>query len=240
MEHPVSATPASSGGDRREFLTQVAVAAAAITASACTAPVAAAGLASPTSGTSRAAPFDDTWTRRVAAARHKAVFDAPEVADGLALTHATFYMQGYREQHDVGGSDVVPVVVLRHFGTIVALNDSIWEKFALGERYKIKDPRTGKDALRNPFLNVVKDEKGAFVSPEASLEGLIASGAVLLACNKAAMRFAGMMANTFKRDAEEVRAEFRAGVVPGVQLQPSGIYATLRAQDMGASFIKST
>ena len=54
------------------------------------------------------------------------------------------------------------------------------------------------------------------------------------------MRIAGTMANTFKRDVEEVRAEFRAGVIPGVQLQPSGIYATLRAQDMGAAFIKST
>lgn len=236
----MSSTPASAGGDRREFLTHVAVAAAAMATTACAAPVAAAGLASPTSGASRSAPFDDTWTRRVAAARHKAVFDSPEVGDGLALTHATFYMQGYREQHNLGGSDVVPVVVLRHFGTVVALNDSIWEKYALGERYKIKDPATGKDALRNPFLRVGKDEKNAFVSPEASVEGLVASGAVLLACNKAAMRFAGMMAEKFKRDVEEVRAEFRAGVIPGVQLQPSGIYATMRAQDMGASFIKST
>lgn len=235
----MSSSPTSSGGDRREFLTTVAVAAVSIAGTACAAPVAAASFASPT-GASRAAPFDDTWTRRVTAAKHKAVFDSPEVGDGLALTHATFYQQGYREQHDLGPRDVVPVVVLRHFATIVALNDAIWEKFALGERYKIKDPRTGKDALRNPFLRVEKDERNALVSPEASLEGLIASGAVLLACNKAAMRFAGMMATTFKRDAEEVRAEFRAGVVPGVQLQPSGIYATLRAQDMGASFIKST
>jgi hypothetical protein len=78
------------------------------------------------------------------------------------------------------------------------------------------------------------------VSPEASLEGLIASGAVLLACNKAAMRYAGQMAQKFNRDVEEVRAEIRANIVPGVMLQPSGIYATLRAQDVGCAFLKST
>ena len=63
---------------------------------------------------------------------------------------------------------------------------------------------------------------------------------VLLACNKAAMRLANQLAQKLNRNADEVRAEFRAGVVPGVLLQPSGIYATLRAQDVGCAFIKST
>jgi hypothetical protein len=130
--------------------------------------------------------------------------------------------------------------VLRHAGTVIAMNDFLWEKYALGERAKVKDPITGKDALRNPFLHVSKDDKDPLVSPEASLEGLIASGAVLLVCNKAAMRYAGQMAQKFNRDPEEVRAEIRANIVPGVMLQPSGIYATLRAQDAGCAFIKST
>ena len=146
----------------------------------------------------------------------------------------------YWEQFGIGDADVVPVVILRHQGTIIALNDAMWEKYTLGERYKVKDPATGKDALRNPFIHVDKEDTKALVSPEASLEGLRASGAVLLACNKAAMRFAGQMATKFNRDAEEVKAEIRANVVPGVMLQPSGIYAVLRAQDVGCAFIKST
>lgn len=226
---------------RREFLAHVATAAAVLAGTACTTPLGAAGLKSASSGgASRTAPFDDNWTRRVTAAKHKAVFDSPAVDDGLALTHATFFMQGYREQLGAGGDDVVPVVVLRHAGTVIAMNDFLWEKYALGERAKVKDPITGKDALRNPFLHVSKDDKDPLVSPEASLEGLIASGAVLLVCNKAAMRYAGQMAQKFNRDPEEVRAEIRANIVPGVMLQPSGIYATLRAQDAGCAFIKST
>jgi hypothetical protein len=226
---------------RREFLAHVATAAAVMAGTACAAPLSAAGLqAASSGGAPRTPPFDDNWTRRVTAAKHKAVFDSPGIDDGLALSHATFFMQGYREQLGIGGADVVPVVVLRHFGTVIAMNDLLWEKYALGERMKVKDPITGKDAVRNPFLHVSKDDKDPLVSPEASLEGLVASGAVLLACNKAAMRYAGQMAQKFNRDPEEVRAEVRAGIVPGVMLQPSGIYATLRAQDAGCAFIKST
>ena len=240
MEYAVSA-PKHPSSDRREFIAHVVTAAAVMAGTACAAPLAAASLqGSSSSASARSTSFDDSWTRRVSAAKHKAVFDSPGIDDGLALTHATFFMQGFREQLGVGDADVVPVVVFRHFGTVIALNDALWEKYALGERYKVKDPSTGKDALRNPFFHVTKDDKDAFVSPEASLEGLLASGAVLLACNKAAMKYAGQIAQKTNRDPEEVRAEVRAGIVPGVLLQPSGIYAVLRAQDVGCSFLKST
>ncbi|MEP6992263.1 MAG: hypothetical protein ABJA80_15125 [bacterium] len=226
--------------DRREFLTHVATAAVVVAGSACAAPLSAAAQQVGGPRVVRGAPFDDTWTQRVIAAKHRAVMDSPGIDDGLALQHATFFMQGFREQLDVGGADVVPVVVLRHMGTVIAMGDSLWEKYALGERVNLKDPATGKPALRNPFVRVAKGDKDALVTPDASIEALLASGAILLACNKATMRLAGQVAQKFNRDAEEMRAEFRANLVPGVLLQPSGIYATLRAQDVGCSFIKST
>ena len=228
-----------SSSHRREFLAQVATAAAVMAGTACAAPLAAASASSATRA-AKGAPFDDSWTRRVAAARHRAVMDSPGIDDGLALVHATFFMQGYREQLNVGADDVVPVVVLRHQATVMALTDAIWEKYALGERSKVKDLATGKDALRNPFLRVGADEKNPLVPADASLEALLASRVILLACNKAAMKLAGQVAQKFDRNADDVRAEFRAGIVPGVLLQPSGIYATLRAQDVGCAFIKST
>ena len=231
--------PKNPSPDRREFLTHVATA-ALVAGAACAAPLAAESLPASRSRASKGAPFDDSWTRRVAAAKHRAVLDSPGIEDGLALMHATYFIQGFREQLDVGASDILAVVVLRHQGTVIALTDSIWERYAIGERYKVKDPATGKDALRNPFLRVSKDDTNALVPPEASLEGLLASGAVLLACNKAAMRLAGQVAQKYNRNADEVRAEFRDGIVPGVLLQPSGIYATLRAQEVGCAFIKST
>jgi hypothetical protein len=32
----------------------------------------------------------------------------------------------------------------------------------------------------------------------------------------------------------------RAGLAPGVRLQPSGIYASMRAQEIGCGFLRST
>ena len=222
--------------DRREFLAQVVTAAAVVAGTGCAAPLAAAS----TGAMSSSAPFDDSWTRRVAAAKYRAVFDSPDVNEGLALLHATFYRQGYQEQFGLGPSEVIPVVVFRHMGTGMAFNDALWAKYGLGERAKVIDPVTGKDAVRNPFIRVGKDEKNAMVPADASIEALLANGAVLLVCNKAAMRLAGQVAAKFSKPVEEVRAEFRAAVVPGVQLQPSGVYAVLRAQDVGCGFLKST
>jgi hypothetical protein len=234
--------PKQHNSERREFLAHVAIAAAAIATTACAAPLAAA-TARPftaTAGTGGGAPFDDEWTRRVSAAKHRAVFDSPEVEDGLALEHATSFTLGYREQLGASGADVVPVVVLRHAGTVMAMNDLLWEKFGFGERSRTKDPLTGKDALRNPFLRVAKDEKSPIVSAAAMIESLLANGAIILACNKASMRIANQIAAKSNRDPEEVRAEVRSNIIPGVLLQPSGIYAVLRAQEAGCTFIKST
>jgi intracellular sulfur oxidation DsrE/DsrF family protein len=223
--------------DRREFLAQVVTAAAVVVASTgCAVPLAAAG----SGATSQSSPFDDGWTRRVSTAKYRAVFDSPDINEGLALLHATFYRQGYQEQFGLGPSDVIPVVVFRHVGTVMALNDALWEKYALGERSKLIDPATGKDAVRNPFIRVGKDEKNSVVPADASIEALAANGVVMLVCNKATMRLAGQVAAKFGKPVEEVRAEFKAAVVPGVLLQPSGVYAVLRAQDVGCGFLKST
>ncbi len=222
--------------DRREFITQVVTATAVLAGAGCAAPLAAASSAS----ASQLAPFDDSWTRRVAEAKQRAVFDSPGIDDGLALVHATFFRQGYQEQLGLPGSEVIPVVVFRHLSTTMGFNDALWSKYALGERSKVIDPATGKDALRNPFIRVGKDEKNGIVPADASIEALLASGAVILVCNKATMRLAGQVATKFGKPVEDVRAEFRASVVPGIQLQPSGIYAVLRAQDVGCAFIKST
>ncbi|MDB4914444.1 MAG: hypothetical protein JWM95_2088 [Gemmatimonadetes bacterium] len=219
---------------RREFLSHVATAAAVIAGSTIPASLSA------MSARHAAAPFDDSWTARVKAARHRAVFDCPAVSDGLALQHAWFFIEGFKEQLDTADGECIPVVVMRHEATVMAFNDALWEKYSIGEYRKVTDPRTKKDAVRNPFTHIDKDEKNALVTAQASFESLRAMGAVFLVCNKAAMRTAGVFAQKLGIDVETVRNDIRNGLVPGAVLQPSGIYAVLRAQDVGCTFIKST
>jgi len=190
--------------------------------------------------TPQSSPFDDTWTARVRAAAHRAVFDSPEIGDGLALGHAATFMNNYHEMFGTADADTVPVIVMRHQGTVLAAGDALWEKYEFGKRTKLQDPVTGAVTTRNPFITVGKDDPHALIDPDSTLPALRARGAVLLVCNRALTHFAAQKAREMKLNVDDVTAEFRAGLVPGAILQPSGIYALVRAQEAGCGLVRST
>jgi intracellular sulfur oxidation DsrE/DsrF family protein len=239
----VSETP------RRDFLSQLA---AAGLATAGLSAIGGAALAQPAagSGAGSAAPkFDDSWTARVRGARHKAVFDAPEVQDGLGLWQAWLFRRGYREALGPAEAEAtVPVVVIRHAATVLAIDDALWAKYKLGEMRKLNDPVTKKPAERNPFARPLPDApkpEGTLATmlegqPEPNIQGLLKEGALVLACNVALENMIGAMAKRSGQTVEAIRAETHAHLVPGVILQPSGVYAVLRAQEAGCVYLRST
>jgi hypothetical protein len=225
--------------DRRDFLSRLAAGLAVTAGVPAIAPAIAPASAEAAPAPGGAAPdFDDSWTRRLAAAKHKAVFDAAEPEEGLALRHARIYRDGYREALGVEGADVAAVVVLRHAATVLAFDDAIWAKYGVAKLRDVKDPSTQQHTAHNPFSRPHTDDErrraGEF------LEGLIASGVVVLACNLATRRLAGTMARQAGAAQDQVYAEVRGGLVPGVLLQPSGIYATARAQEVGCVHLRSS
>jgi hypothetical protein len=242
----------SAPSPRRDFLTQLAaagLATAGLSTVGCAA--GAQGLAAGAAPTAAggAPAFDDTWTARVRDARHKAVFDAPEVQDGLGLWQAWLFRRGYKEAlGDAEARAAVPVVVIRHAATLLAIDDALWAKYKLGESRKINDPVLKKPAERNPFARPLPDApkpEGNFAlmlggEPEPSVEGLVKGGAVVLACNLALNNLIGGIARRSSQPEAQVRAEVLANLVPGVILQPSGVYAVLRAQEVGCVYMRST
>jgi len=241
MPRPSVSPDDSISTPRRDFLARVATAAAVVAGSACAAPLAAAAMSGDASRTPRQSPdFDDAWTARVRAAAHRAVFDSPEIGDGLALGQATVFMNNYHDMFGTSDAETVPVIVMRHQGTLLAVGDALWAKYELGKRTKLTDPTTGAVATRNPFVQVARDDAHALIEPESTLPALRARGAVLLVCNRALTHFASQQARERKLNVDEVTAEFRAGLVPGMILQPSGIYAVVRAQEMGCGMVRST
>jgi hypothetical protein len=232
----------SDDRSRRDFLT--ALAATAATASLAGTARPAGAMPAPAQAPA-AAPFDDTWSRRVQAAKHKAVFDGPEISDGLPLLQAWIYRRGYEAMGSAPG-DIVPVVVLRHAGSVLALDDALWAKYALGAARKVDDPETKQPATRNLWSRTAPGKGSAEVAAilgagtDPTVEGVIRSGGVVLVCNLAIGRVARGIARERNLQADAVHAELRAGVVPGAIVQPSGIYATARAQEVGAVFMRST
>lgn len=227
----------SHDSSRRDFLTTLAASAATASIGSLALPAAACAATQ--------APFDDAWTARVSAAKHKAVFDGPEPGDGLPLVQSWIYRRGY-EAMGSASKDIVPVVVLRHAAAALGVDDALWAKYRIGALRKIDDPDTKKPAERNPWSRSAAGKADAdleaILGPgvDPTVEGVIRSGGVVLVCNLALGRVAAGIAKAQNLKPADVHAELRAGLVPGAIAQPSGVYAVARAQEVGAVFMRST
>lgn len=232
-------TDGSRAPTRRVFLTRAAGAAAALTVGgALPSALLAAAPAPARPGAPAAADWDMSWVERVTGA-HRQLFDSPDVNDGAALHQARMWLAGFHEVYHTADKDMSGVLVFRHTAVSMVLNDAMYGKYPIGKSVKVRDPASGKDARRNPFLksNVGENDQYALIWPDGGLDTLVARGLIVLACNMALHGMAGRTAKEAKRDAGDVYDEFKANLVPGVTLMPSGIFAVTRAQEAGCHFL---
>ena len=222
---------------RRDFLGQLGTAVAALATSGSATPIFAQPGESMGSGAALLdAAWDLSWVDRLANVPHRVVFDANEVAEGFVLDLVVMFLDQYHGVYNTRDDQTRAVIVMRWLGTPLALGDSLWDRYAIGEEVKVQDPVTNRPARRNPFLRAapgVSSEAAA-----AKLETLRARGTILLLCNIAADNWAASHARIAHRSVEEVRAEMRTGLVPGVILVPSGIFALIRAQNAGCAYMR--
>jgi hypothetical protein len=243
--------PADSPTPRREFLGQIAASAIVLAGAACTTPsTSAQTAATPTPTPSPPPPrlaapthWDDSWFTRLTA-KHKAVFDSPEIDDGLAVAQAAGYIRGMRDAAAAGNEDVQAVVVIRHAAIPMAFNDAMWAKYEFGKTLKVKDYPSEKWATRNPFAtaapNPNRPARAPSDRPQGTLEWLASHGSILLGCDLATRGQAGLIAERTKGDATAIYEELKANLVSGLILQPTGVYAVHRAQEAGCTYIRST
>lgn len=188
--------------------------------------------------------WDDSWFGRLTA-KHKAVFDSPQVDDGIVLANAAGYIRGMRDAAGAGENDVQAVVVMRHIAVAMTFNDAMWAKYEIGKERQIKDSSTKAWAVRNPFFGPAPSSTQAArpstnARPQANLQWMAANGHILLGCDLAARGLAGQIASKTKGDSRAIYEELKANLVPGVILQPTGVYAAHRAQEAGCSYIRSS
>ena len=72
--------------------------------------------------------------------------------------------------------------------------------------------------------------------PSASIEALHARGATFIVCDNALHIFAGMLAAKRGLDADAVYKDFRANILPGVELVPGMVVAIEQAARAGLSY----
>jgi len=220
---------------RRQFITNVAGGASALAAAGLGATeLLAQGAPAPPQGA-----WDMSWVDRVQRAKHRQVFDSPAIGEGMALNNAMVWLSAYAEVYKTADADMAAVMVFRHKGLPVVLNDDMWARLKLGDDDKLKDPTTGEPTRRNPFINVKAGDKSLTILPEGGLDALIARGAIVLCCNLALMRHAGQLAKAEGIPREQAQQVLIESIVPGVIRMPNGVFATSRAEEAGCLFMRS-
>ena len=170
----------------------------------------------------------ETWLNRITG-KHKMLFDAPEVNSGMPVVWPRVWLNGNNENYGTKDTDNSAVIVLRHAAIPIAMQDAVWAKYKLGEMFNIKDGDAA--ATRNVFAKQMP-----LPLPGTGTEQLLASGAQVGVCNVAMTIYSGVAAKKMGMDPAAVKAEWVAGLIPGVQVVPSGVLAVARAQEKGCSY----
>jgi intracellular sulfur oxidation DsrE/DsrF family protein len=131
------------------------------------------------------------------------------------------------------------VVVLRHNAIPFAMQSSLWTKYNFGEVFHVKDDSTKASAVRNAFW---QPKKGDFNIPGVGevaigINELQDSGVMFCVCNVALTVYSAAVAQGMNKNAADVRKDWVDGLLPGIQVVPSGVWALGRAQEKNCGYI---
>lgn len=236
---------------RRQFIGELAAGAAALAAVACVPSAKPATSPAPAQSTANGntprptpppqpAQWNTAWQDRITA-RHKAVFDSPEINDGTALYHAQSYLRSVKDVFGTGDQDASVVVVLRHSAVPLLYNDAMWAKYAIGTATKTLDSRTNEPVTRNIYYQNLDAEGKPATNPNAArIKQLSERGVIFIGCDLATRGFTSQFARATSQEWTAVYNEVMENLVPGAIMMPTGIFGMLLAQECGCSLMRST
>src|ERR1041385_4378621 len=156
--------------------------------------------------------WDVSWADKITG-KHRAVFDSVEISAALGLIRPLFWLKDYAEEY--------------------------WAHHKIGEATKINAPATKAPITRNPALGANPFGLPAEVADDSLRKALATS--TILACNVAfSLQVVPKVMADMKLDQAKAREMALKHVVPGIILQPSGVFATLRAQEAGCQYLLAT
>ncbi|HEX4346602.1 MAG TPA: hypothetical protein VHZ73_03475 [Vicinamibacterales bacterium] len=215
----------SSEHDRRTFI------AAALSVTGLVAADGAAPLVAAQAPAGATPQWDISWFDTFKG-RHKQVHDYGSYdlsGQGQPFRYMRNYLDSMRDVFQLTGSDVNTAIGISRPAFAVNASDALWDKYKLGEKYKITDPMTRQPALRNIFMD----------TPNYGVKSLQASGTVFWQCNVALGAVIGELARAAGKQAADIRAEIVAGLNPGVRIVPSHVFALGMVQERGFTYMKA-
>ena len=177
--------------------------------------------------------WDMSWVAKVKA-KHRAVVDCTRIESGDGVFRASMWNQGFVETMGAKPEDFSSVLVMRHEAIVLAMTQDFWTRYDVSkQRVPAGDPPTPKNPA---LLNSARDGSPAMLDG-LMLDRYLASGGTALACAMALqLLIVPLVAEHDKLSPDEARKKAISNLVPGVILQPSGVFATLRAQLADAGY----
>jgi len=187
----------------------------------------------------------DMWFDKVKG-KHRVVYDATRTNEVMPFAWPRVFLITNAATGTPEG-DCGVVVILRHEAIPYAFQDKMWSKYGFGEFFGVKDLGPAFQAAdaavatqtRNPFWN---PKPGDFKLPgfgnlPIGINELQASGVMFCVCNAAMTVFSAVAAEKLGMNHEEVMKEWKANLIPGIQVVPSGVWAAGRAQEHKCAYI---
>lgn len=165
---------------------------------------------------------------------HRVVYDGSEPHNTLPITWNWAFLES-NNSVGVDDNNITAMTVLRHSGIVFAFNSDIWKKFKLGELVSFNDNKTGSPALRN---TVYEPKEGDMpLPPIQGIKDLQTRGSLFCVCDLATKVYGSAVAKKMNLNPDDVYSEMVEGILPGIQLVPSGVWALGRAQNMNCAYI---
>ncbi len=183
--------------------------------------------------------WETRWTERLTG-RVRAVFDVPEIESGYGVWRASVWARQYQDVFGMPASDLSTALVIRHNAIILAMQQAFWDRYGIGKAHAVTHPATLEPTDRNPALMGANDGiEGLQV--DFALGPFMQRGGIVLACNAALQDLVPMVQQADGVSEADARARVVGALVPGVILQPSGVFAVLHAQQQAkALYIRAS
>lgn len=230
---------------RRDFLLASAVA-ASLTAVACSSQQQSSGTPSSSPVPPGEGPslqfdlnhFNQLIGKNVA---HRNSFGIARVEGGEGLYAMNNVYTTYDRVLNVPVDQVLLAGVLYRGASItMAFNDDVWNDVIIPALPRLNpELRADFESVRittgNPFLYRPPNGNGK----DASVESLVARGALLFVCDNATFQLALMIASALKQRVQEVYQAFTGSLVPGTTLVPTGVWAIGALQEAHFTYLQA-
>lgn len=176
-------------------------------------------------------PWDLAWLDDIKG-KHRQLFDLGAI-DGDPLHVVHNWLRAHHEVFNLTAPDVSTVVGIAFNAFPINANDHLWEKYGVGEKWKVHDPSTHATATHNIFAG----DPGSS-EEEGTVASLRARGTQFWQCNNALNGISHWFAESSGGKFEDVREELIANLMPGTHLVPAHTMLVGLCQEHGCAYEK--